>query len=363
MSLRDAVGLGAIFLANVVVNKSGIGGGGIMIPILLLVLRFSSVQAVALSNLAVLAGASTNFYSNLHKRHPNKTLNRPLVSWDIIMIMEPTTMLTAVFGAYLGRLIPPVILVFLLALVLGVVAIRTFYRGVKQYHEEEEEEEEEAHLASPFTNEMHSENSFLNFSFFPNQIYTQISKIAIPQQNLSNQSETSPRLPFQSDHHIKENLEEILKTESRLPLIDLYSLISLTVLVVSLTLIKSYMSCGGWEYLLDLFFVVVVIVTFAIYYRSVVVTRWYQKVEAGYIPVAGDVEWTEENSIVYPLLCSFAGLLAGIFGVGGGLLKGPLMLELGVLPDVTSATSGVMILFTSAAATSSFLILGNLNGI
>ena len=39
------------------------------------------------------------------------------------------------------------------------------------------------------------------------------------------------------------------------------------------------------------------------------------------------------------------------------------MLELGVLPDVTSATSGVMILFTSAAATSSFLILGNLNGI
>ena len=75
------------------------------------------------------------------------------------------------------------------------------------------------------------------------------------------------------------------------------------------------------------------------------------------------LEWTERNSILYPIYCCFAGLLAGIFGVGGGLLKGPLMLELGVLPAVASATSGVMILFTSAAATSSFFILGNFDGV
>ncbi len=36
----------------------------------------------------------------------------------------------------------------------------------------------------------------------------------------------------------------------------------------------------------------------------------------------------------YPFICGFAGLCAGLFGIGGGIVKGPLMLEMGVLPSV-----------------------------
>ena len=39
-------------------------------------------------------------------------------------------------------------------------------------------------------------------------------------------------------------------------------------------------------------------------------------------------------------------------------LQGPLMLEMGVLPDVAAATSATMILFTSAAAAAVFLSFG-----
>ena len=39
-------------------------------------------------------------------------------------------------------------------------------------------------------------------------------------------------------------------------------------------------------------------------------------------------------------------------------LQGPLMLEMGVLPDVAAATSATMILFTSAAAAVVFLSFG-----
>ena len=49
-------------MTNIIVNKSGIGGGGILIPILMLVMGFSTLQAVALSNIAVFSGAATNFY-------------------------------------------------------------------------------------------------------------------------------------------------------------------------------------------------------------------------------------------------------------------------------------------------------------
>ena len=40
------------------------------------------------------------------------------------------------------------------------------------------------------------------------------------------------------------------------------------------------------------------------------------------------------------------------------VLKGPLMLEMGVLPDVAAATSATMILFTSASASVVYLSFG-----
>jgi uncharacterized membrane protein YfcA len=42
----------------------------------------------------------------------------------------------------------------------------------------------------------------------------------------------------------------------------------------------------------------------------------------------------------------------------GGIIKGPLMLALGVHPAVASATSACMILFTSFTATTSFAVFG-----
>ena len=40
----------------------------------------------------------------------------------------------------------------------------------------------------------------------------------------------------------------------------------------------------------------------------------------------GDLKWTPTSTVKFPLLCVTAGLFAGIFGVGGGIIKGPLML-------------------------------------
>ena len=36
---------------------------------------------------------------------------------------------------------------------------------------------------------------------------------------------------------------------------------------------------------------------------------------------ADGVEWNEETTVVYPAVCTFVGMLAGMFGVGGGIIK------------------------------------------
>jgi len=95
--------------------------------------------------------------------------------------------------------------------------------------------------------------------------------------------------------------------------------------------------------------------------RQHLVKRYYEKEECGYKYLPQDVVWDETATVRYPLICSTAGLAAGMFGVGGGIVKGPLMLEMNVYAPVTSATSATMILFTSSAASVSYLLFQQLN--
>jgi len=68
------------------------------------------------------------------------------------------------------------------------------------------------------------------------------------------------------------------------------------------------------------------------------------------------IQWDATTTIKYPMVCTIAGVFAGLFGVGGGIVKGPLMLEMGVDPPVAVATVSTMILFTTSAACVSFQV-------
>jgi uncharacterized membrane protein YfcA len=72
----------------------------------------------------------------------------------------------------------------------------------------------------------------------------------------------------------------------------------------------------------------------------------------------GDVHWDGSRAARALGLAFAAGVLAGLVGVGGGMVLGPMMLELGVLPQVSSATTGTMILLTSSSAAAVFLLGG-----
>ena len=79
----------------------GIGGGGILVPIFILVLGFSPKFAVPLSNIAIFGGAITNMFFNMKKRHP--LTDRPLVDWDLILAMEPLTIGGALVGSFIQK--------------------------------------------------------------------------------------------------------------------------------------------------------------------------------------------------------------------------------------------------------------------
>ena len=53
---------------------------------------------------------------------------------------------------------------------------------------------------------------------------------------------------------------------------------------------------------------------------------------------------------------SLAGVFSSSLGIGGGMVLTPIMLELGMLADVTAATSSFMILFTAWSAVPQYAI-------
>lgn len=93
-------------------------------------------------------------------------------------------------------------------------------------------------------------------------------------------------------------------------------------------------------------------------------TRQHQPISADAgLPAACDDKsiWDPNVLIKASGIAVGGGALASTLGMGGGVIMGPLLLSLQVHPLVTAATSTLMILFSSSAATLSFAVAGHIN--
>lgn len=94
LDASDYWGIVLVSVGLVIAASGGIGGGGILVPLFILVFGFSPKHAIPLSNFTIVGSSITNMILNIPKRHPHA--DRPLVDWDLIMVMEPVTMIGAV---------------------------------------------------------------------------------------------------------------------------------------------------------------------------------------------------------------------------------------------------------------------------
>ena len=295
----------------------GIGGGGVLVPLYLLLLRAGPRDAVALSNLTILGGALASFVRNAPRRHP--TRDRPLVDWDIMLMMEPATVVGAVAGSYINRAAPPWATTSALAALL--VAITAQLTGRARRLLAAERAEDEALLGADGDGEA------------PPPLPPAAAALADPHAD--------PRL---------------------VPLPKLAALVALFGVVVASDEAKARVPRGSAAY-----WAAASAVAPAALAVSWVARRRLLKAAAAApapaTPAAADdddapLHWTPTTTILFPAASTLAGVVAGAFGVGGGIVKGPLMLELGVSPPVAAATASAMILFTSASASVVYVSFG-----
>ena len=91
------------------------------------------------------------------------------------------------------------------------------------------------------------------------------------------------------------------------------------------------------------------------------IARHARRVACGYQYSEGDVQWDAAKVWQYAGTVMVGAVAAGMLGVGGGMILGPIFNELDFLPQVASATSTIMVFFMSSANVGQFVVFGMLD--
>jgi uncharacterized membrane protein YfcA len=394
LKAEDFIGFFLATLGLVLAAGGGIGGGGILVPIYILILGFMPKHAIPLSNVTVFGGAIANTIHNVRQRHPNA--DRPLIDWDLILVMEPSTLAGALIGANLNKVLSETVIAVMLVLLLTFTAYTTLKKAMKLYKKESIELMKNSvgtRTVSPSTVIKDDSDALLDL----NQYLLLNDSLEFEQNDhlgasgdytsgeLSMHEVTTfgtnpPRSPISvhngyDDYDEKEydfpdhvdpfQLQQILDEERQPKRNKIALIVAMFLVVLTINILKGGggfqplgIKCGSVAFWLAQMLLLLWIFMIAVIARETLIKDTKRKTAAGYSYLPDDVKWDERSTVVYPLISTLAGFCAGMFGIGGGIIKGPLMLAMGVHPAVASATSACMILFTSFTATTTFAVYG-----
>lgn len=292
-------------------------------------------------------------------------------------------------GAFLSKVLPDWILVISLVFLLAFTTYTTLEKGLQQWNKESKqfEAEKKSILTKTLEQDDDESESAPLLSDAPAAASKDRLVNVVTSEDTENPTDVAP-LHEEKDEKTKTfdaivskpqwasrlgetstELEALLEEERHTPY-DKVVMVSVMIgMVIVLNLLKGGgrtfpsplgLDCGGNGYWFLTVLVFVWILGFSVHMRSLLVKKWERKLRLRYRYIEGDVEWNSINTLIYPMICFFAGFFAGLFGIGGGIVKGPLMLYMGVHPQVASATCAVMIMFTSLAGTTMYIAFGTL---
>lgn len=231
-------------------------------------------------------------------------------------------------------MVPDWALALMLFVILAMTAVRTFNNGMKKYNKEHE---------------------------------------ALHEKLLAGEGDGTDVEMTQSAEPLVEKspeLTELLLEDSYFPCFKFSLIMAIFVGVTAMNIAKGSDSagftpfnirCGSPDWWMLSLGVIPYCFFFFLWIRYITVSQYHARVAAGWEFRDGDVQWDESKTIQYPIIGVLSGVIAGMFGIGGGLINGPLMVELGFNPEVAAATGATMLLFTSTTSTIMYMLFNVLN--
>jgi len=323
----------------------GIGGGGLYVPLLMIVIGFDAKEAVAISQGCIVGAAIAHLLLNAGKKHP--LLERPVVDYAALLVLEPMLLAGALIGVMLNGMLPSVVILLILIFVLSLGAFKTGKRAFRISRSEKDQSTAALKELTKDTDTV-AQNVEMASPEGSNKVDVEAGAAEL--------EEDLEEAPAESKVGWEYVMWNKLGTVALLWLILCVGVIirGSSVGESSLVGIK-YCSGGFW----GIFAVIPIVqILFSAFFGKLEIDRntltdnleSVQRTSSKALDDYAKVEWNWGNVVRYMVYAFVCGLLAGCLGIGGGLVLSPLLLELGFYPAVASGISGMAVLVTSTSA-------------
>ncbi|KAG6775776.1 hypothetical protein D5086_010658 [Populus alba] len=314
---RIVVGTIVGFLGAALGSVGGVGGGGIFVPMLTLIIGFDPKSSTAISKCMIMGASGATVYYNLRLRHP--TLDMPLIDYDLTLLFQPMLMLGISIGVAFSVMFADwMVTVLLIILFLG-TSTKALFKGIDTWKKETMVKKDAAkQLESESKPEDGAEEDYKPLPSGP---------VVLPDDEV----------PLRENIYWKEVallfyvwagflVVQIVQTYFPTCSVTYWILNSLQVpIAASVTLFEAICLCKG---------------TRVIASKGKEITNW------------------KLHQILLYCSCGIiAGMVGGLLGLGGGFILGPLFLELGIPPQVASATSTFAMAFSSSMSVVEYYLL------
>ncbi|OAY42817.1 sulfite exporter TauE/SafE family protein 4 [Manihot esculenta] len=311
------------FLGSACGTVGGVGGGGIFVPMLTLIVGFDTKSAAAISKCMIMGASASSVWYNLRVPHPSKEV--PIIDYDLALLFQPMLMLGITIGVSLSVVFPYwLITVLIIILFLG-TSSRSVFKGVEIWKEE---------------------------TILKKELAKQQETVVNSSVELLIDAEYEPLIA-------KEQKSEFQIICFNLNWRRLLVLLLVWVSFLLLQILKNDVAvCSAWYWVLFCLQFPIALAVFG--YEAVKLYKEHKKrISTGNTESVceASIEWTPMH-IAFCALCGIlGGTVGGLLGSGGGFILGPLLLEIGVIPQVASATATFVMLFSSSLSVVEFYLL------
>lgn len=304
-------------------SAGGIGGGGLFIPILTIVAEFDLKTASSFSAFMVTGGSISNVLSYMFKINGDKSL----IDYDVTLLSEPCMLLGVSIGVICNLIFPEWLITVLFAAFLAWSTFKTFKSGVAYWRLESEGIRRSC---------------------------CQKLENGVGENDIREESEGN----------IRRVEEPLLQKETRRKLelpwgkLGMLAVIWFSFFVLYLLRgnrdgqgIIPIRSCGVGYWIISAAQVpLAIILTSWLLYRKDSICNQQE--------LGSDTKSQGRGKLIFPTMAFLAGALGGVFGIGGGMLISPLLLQTGMAPEVTAATCSLMVFFSSTMSAFQYILLG-----
>lgn len=108
LKAKEIYGTVVLTIFMVLAVVSGIGGGGIVVPLLMVFYDIDTKKAVAVSGFTILSGSICRYVTTVNNRHPDK--DSTCIEYSLTNLMLPTVLIGSITGVFINLLFPSLIL-------------------------------------------------------------------------------------------------------------------------------------------------------------------------------------------------------------------------------------------------------------